>query len=603
MSPSHNDTPGDAPVAPTSTASAAPFVPSSPSLYVGNLAPEATEAILFEIFKTAGPIVSIRVCRDAVIRRSLGYAYVNYNNLADAENALNTLNFTPIVGRPCRIMWSQRDPSKRKTGVGNIFIKNLDKSIDTQNLNDTFSAFGNILSCKVETDAAGQSKGYGYVHYEKQAEADLAIARVNNMMLAGKVVYVGPFTSRKDRAPEEQDKKFSNAFVKNLSEEVTEDQLRDAFAKFGVVMNAVVMRDEVGKSKGFGFVSFGVPEEAAKAVEAMNGQTLGQRVVYVGRAQKKSEREEELKTEHLEALQKHQGVNLYVKNLADSITEERLRTEFERFGNITSTKVMIDERGNSKGFGFVCFSSADEATRAVTEMNGTLLGSKPLYVGLAQRRDVRRSQLEAQHAQQAVARATGMPGPGMRMPPMMAPQMYPAPPMFHPGPMQRMYPSQPGMPRPPRFAQGGPAAGPRGPGPHQRRSGPPMTGPGGAGARPRQPHTQPAQGPAGPIRNGPAPVMSALGLPPADQIEAVMGADGAKQALGEQVYMLISRTQPDLAAKITGMFLDSLPVRELYDLLLTPASMEGKIGEALRVLDLAQAPISAPASIEQVASA
>lgn len=113
-----------------------------------------------------------------------------------AERALDTMNFDTIKNCPMRIMWSQRDPSLRRSGVGNIFIKNLDKSIDNKALYDTFSAFGNILSCKVVLDDEGQSKGYGFVHFETQESADMAIVKVNGMLLNDKKVYV-PQTSGK----------------------------------------------------------------------------------------------------------------------------------------------------------------------------------------------------------------------------------------------------------------------------------------------------------------------------------------------------------------------------------------------------------------------
>lgn len=131
------------------------------SLYVGDLHNGVTESMLYNKFSQAGPVLSIRVCRDAITRRSLGYAYVNFQQPADgkeigafsdtvaAERALDTMNFDSLNGKPIRIMWSQRDPTIRRSGAGNVFIKNLDPNIDTKSIYDTFSMFGNILSCKV----------------------------------------------------------------------------------------------------------------------------------------------------------------------------------------------------------------------------------------------------------------------------------------------------------------------------------------------------------------------------------------------------------------------------------------------------------------------
>ena len=56
------------------------------TIHVGNLAPDVNEAVLFEKFSATGPVVSIRVCRDVATRRSLGYAYVIFQQSADGMN-------------------------------------------------------------------------------------------------------------------------------------------------------------------------------------------------------------------------------------------------------------------------------------------------------------------------------------------------------------------------------------------------------------------------------------------------------------------------------------------------------------------------------------
>ncbi|KAL6752450.1 polyadenylate-binding protein 4 [Haematococcus lacustris] len=468
--------------------------PPGSSLYVGDLEREVTESQLFELFSSRGAVASVKVCRDAVTRRSLGYAYVNYNTGIDplaAGRALEELNYTPLNGKPIRIMWSHRDPSFRKSGLGNIFIKNLDKSIDNKALHDTFQAFGHILSCKVATDGNGQSRGYGFVHFETEEAAQLAITKVNGMMIEDKIVYVGIFQKRNDRPTGRE--QYTNVYIKNLSPEVTDEELATLMAEFGETSSCVIMKDDKGNSKGFGFVNYKETEAAAKAVEALQGKEFKGKNLYAGRAQKKTERSAVLKARFDAVRRKREqesaNMNLYVRNLADEVDDKRLREEFASCGNINSAKVMLDEKGKSKGFGFVCFSSAEEAARAVNEKSNHMVCGKPLYVTLAQRKEIRRAQLEREMTQRnAMMRPPGPPVmPGM--PPYGAIPMpyYPAP-----GTMTRPY------------------SGPAYPGPHG------MPGPGGRGGRgmPPPPYGPPPYGPPMPNPYGPPPGMMMQGPPP-----------------------------------------------------------------------------------------
>jgi len=170
--------------------------------------------------------------------------------VTDAERALDTMNFTEIKDRPCRIMWSQRDPSLRKSGVGNVFIKNLAPTVDNKNLYDIFSVFGNILSCKVATDENGVSKGYGYVHYETAESAEDAIQKINGMAIDDIEVHVCLFVRRHDR-PGQAD--WTNLYVKQFPESFDEAKLMELFSAYPGITSAKVIRADDGKSRCFGF--------------------------------------------------------------------------------------------------------------------------------------------------------------------------------------------------------------------------------------------------------------------------------------------------------------------------------------------------------------
>lgn len=224
-------------------------------------------------------------------------------------------------------------------------MQNLDKELDHKALYDTFSTFGNILSCKVALDASGQSKGYGFVQFDNEESAQNAIDKLNGMLINDKQVYVGHFLRKQERESVLSKMKFNNVYVKNLSESTSDEDLTTTFGEFGTITSAVVMRDGDGKSKCFGFVNFENADDAAKAVEALNGQKFHEKEWYVGKAQKKHERELELKGRFEQSMKevndKYQGVNLYVKNLDDSIDDEKLKELFAEFGSITSCKVSL----------------------------------------------------------------------------------------------------------------------------------------------------------------------------------------------------------------------------------------------------------------------
>ena len=560
-------------ITPTTVLSAqAPRVQHA-SLYVGDLDPAVREEQLVELFRGVGPVLGVRICRDIITQRSLGYAYVNYQQPEDAEKALQTLNYTMVGTKAIRLMFQQRDPTLRYSGMGNIFVKNIDATLDNKGLHELFRNFGSILSCKVVTDETGKSRRYGFVHFKEDHAAIKAIEEMNGKKDEANGVpdalYVAHFLRRNARVAALL-ANFTNVYIKHVLPEADKDVIEKFFAKFGGITSSAAKKDPRGRI--FAFCNFGSHDHAVKCIEEMHdkvveGLTAPGEKLFVQRAQSRSERLFELRHKHMQ--RQSLGNNLYVRNFGPDFGDDDLKELFREFGEISSARVMKDDNGHARGFGFVCFVTAEQANHALREMNGRMLRGKPLVVNVAQRRDQRYSMLQIQFQQRLHAMMQRMP-----LLPFVTgglPQPQPRAPMLRalkakqPQPQNRQYVQRPAKAHKEGEPEEKPAAVPSEvPPPTQHYT------------VPRTPPQQPVPSPAQPPQTPPLPPLTV------EQLLA-MPVDEQKTALGERLYVKVSEITPQHAPKITGMFLEMSAADALH-LLDQPARLAEKVEEALCVL-------------------
>ncbi|OIV92180.1 hypothetical protein TanjilG_30821 [Lupinus angustifolius] len=350
------------------------------SLYVGDLHPDVSEGQIFELFSEFKSLASVRVCRDTSTGKSLCYGYVNFVSPQDAIRAIELKNHAILNGKAIRVMWSRRDPGARKNNSANVFVKN------------------------------GKSKGYGFVQFESEESANAAIEKLNGSTVGDKQIYVDRFVKKSDCVLPGSEARYTNLYMKNLDLDITEAVLQEKFSSFGKIVSLAIAKDNKGVSKGFGFVNYDNADDAKRTLEAMNGTQFGSKIIYVARAQKKSERQQiltnQFEEKRKEKIIKYEGSNIYVKNIDDNVSDEELRDQFSSCGTITSAKIMRNSKGISKGFGFVCFSTPEEANIAVNNFHGFMFHGKPLYVALAQRKEDRQAYLQLQYAQKIAGPST-----------------------------------------------------------------------------------------------------------------------------------------------------------------------------------------------------
>lgn len=263
------------------------------SLYVGNLDPECTEAVLYKIFAPIGNLLSIRLCKRSKTMECVGYGFINYASKIDAETAMIKLNYQMLKGRPMRLMLAVKDIRKLPIEA-NIFLKNLDFNMDERNLYDIFANYGNILSLKLVRNNDGFSKGFGFIQFADVKSAENAIQKVNEKLLRGKIVHVSKFLPQ-DKRELTNMPEFKNIYIKNFDQDISDEDLVGLCKRYGEINSAKVMLDEEGNSKCFGFVAFKNPECAKEAVKELHGMMYHGRRLYASKAKKKRERQREIK--------------------------------------------------------------------------------------------------------------------------------------------------------------------------------------------------------------------------------------------------------------------------------------------------------------------
>jgi ELAV like protein 2/3/4 len=268
--------------------------------------------------------------------QSLGYGFVNYHRPQDAEQAVNVLNGLRLQNKVIKVSFAR--PSSESIKGANLYVSGLPKSITQEELEVIFAPFGEIITSRVlMQEGNDKPKGVGFIRYDQRKEAERAIQTLNGTIPKGltepisvkfsnspganaKVVtpplppFLNPALTRRLGAIHHPINKglarFSpmggdvldmmlpattnginigttaaggwSIFVYNLAPETEENTLWQLFGPFGAVQSVKIIKDAAtNQCKGYGFVTMTNYEEAMLAIRALNGYTLGNRVLQV----------------------------------------------------------------------------------------------------------------------------------------------------------------------------------------------------------------------------------------------------------------------------------------------------------------------------------
>jgi polyadenylate-binding protein len=361
--------------------------PSNPDaqIFIGDLSSSVIEADLYTLASRFGEVIYIRILRHVQTKESLGFAFVTFSKPSQAHEARQALNGSVLKDSFIRVAKysRERDPE------ANLYLSDLPEKATAKDLEASFAQFGPILSSKVSYDKALKSNRYGYLQFEKKEHAQTALAQASIEVLGSKIT-VQKFLPASQR---EGQYTKNNLYVRGFEDRMTAEELAQFFGQFGEVSSHALIhgKDFKGNDRHFAYICYKTAEDAQKVIERLNNKVEQGVTWFVAPHQSKAMRKNKLAAEQKRKIEDWKRRNLFIKGFPTHLTEAQLREICQDYGKIDSLKISRTENivleNNStkqefisKGCGFVCFSTPESASSALTGLKTIKIEDRPLYV-------------------------------------------------------------------------------------------------------------------------------------------------------------------------------------------------------------------------------